>query len=223
MYDVKRRFQNFEDNLLDSTYQQPQPSSAYRRKIRQERFTQIRQNVKNLHFYGYFVLLLLFCLYLVRLACYHVENESSGKPLEEVSQQGFDPTFSIYSFDFSSIYNVFGQQQQQRSTFSKLPQQLSSLELCDFDRLGDDVLTAERFQTKYENAKPLILFFYGDLNAWSYHKLWSYSSLNSTFKDTIVQFGRSADSNYEMRETTFGNFLQNLIGQTDLRGEPWLV
>ena len=221
MYDVKRRFQNFEDSLVDSTSYQ-QPSLAYRQKLRQDRFTQIRQNVKNLHFYGYFVLLILFCLYLARLASHHADNQSPDKTLEEVSKQGFDPTFSIYSFDFSSIYSVFGKQQP-RSTLSKLPEQLSSLELCDFDRLCDDVLTSERFESKYENSRPLILFFYGDLNAWSFQKLWSYSSLNSTFKDTIVQFGRSADSNYEMRETTFENFLRKLIGQTDLRGEPWLV
>ena len=84
--------------------------------------------------------------------------------------------------------------------------------------------------TEYElNTLHKLIFFPAFFNVstillvtdWGYPHAWQYAKLNSTFKDTIVQFGRSVDADYELRETTFSHFLKNLIGQTDLRGEPW--
>ncbi|XP_075255901.1 uncharacterized protein LOC142348428 [Convolutriloba macropyga] len=220
MFDIKRRYQNVE-NILNERAQNLDSSQA---AIRREKVTHIKHNVKNLHILGYFVIAVLVCLYTFRLVSNHIHAENSKSSFQQVASDAFDSNpFSIYNFDFSYFTGAI-KNQQKRTSVSDLPRQLASTEdLCDFYRFTDDALTDEKFNSEFKNTKPMILFFYQDLKDWGYPHAWQYAKLNSTFKDTIVQFGRSVDADYELRETTFSHFLKNLIGQTDLRGEPWQI
>ncbi len=224
MSDVKRRYQNVENTLTESSVWEgaSERNCRNRHVLQQHRLAQIKHNVKNLHILGYFVLAVLACLYGFNLIVKHLEKSKSRNPIDDMKDELTDPSLSLYNLDLSYLSSMFNQQAQKRSSLSKLPDELaSSVDLCDFDRISDDVLNSAIFDTKYRNKKPFILFFYQDLEAWSHPSTWTIPSLNRTFKDSIVQFGRSVDSDEELRETTFGNFLKNLIGETDLRGEPW--
>ena len=219
MFDIKRRYQNVENLLND----QNGARFADEATIRQEKITHIKHNVKNLHILAYFVIAILVCLYAFRLISNHSSDTSPEISLKDVANKAIvsDPFASIYNLDLSYFTGVM-KDNLKRNSQSDLPVQLDSGNICDLRRFFLHEATKAKFISDYRNKKAVL--FYGDvLNDWVHPNAWQYSNLNSTFKDTIVQFGRSVDSDFELRETTFSNFLKNLIGQTDLRGEPWLV